>query len=94
MDDEQHDEIDEDQEADEAAASEMRMRRKIAARMLRLTLWKVRDMRRTWRHSRKLRLPAQARALRSVVREAQQAGLVPMPERGGRGRTSRPRQPR
>ena len=40
---------------------------------------------------RVLRLPAQARALRLVVREAQAAGLVPMPEGGGRSRHRRTR---
>ena len=59
--------------------------------MVRLTLWKLRDMRRRWPRPRLSRLPAQARALRSVVREAQAAGLVPVPERGGSERSSRRR---
>ena len=81
-------------EIDEAAAfaDEIAgMRRKMAKRMARLALWKLRDMRRTWRRPRVLRLPVQARALRSVVREAQAAGLVPMPERGGGSRHRRAR---
>lgn len=57
-------------------------KQKMAKRMARLTLWKLRDMRRTWTRPRRLRLPAQARALRSVVREAQMAGLVPVTPEG------------
>jgi hypothetical protein len=60
---------------DDAAIAEAK--REIGTRMLRLTLWKLRDMRRSWPRPRTLRLPAQARALRSVVREAQAAGLIP-----------------
>ena len=66
-------------------------KQKIAKRLARLTLWKLRDMRRTWPRPRRLRLPKQARALRSVVREAQAAGLVAMPEPGGGSRQRRAR---
>ena len=59
---------------DEAIAA---AKRKIGGRMLRLTLWKLRDMRRTWTRPRKLRLLKQARALKSLLREAQAAGLLP-----------------
>jgi hypothetical protein len=52
-------------------------RREIAERMERLTLWKLRDMRRTWHRPRTLRLGKEARALKSLVREAQAVGLVP-----------------
>lgn len=77
---------------DDAAIAEAK--REIGTRMLRLTLWKLRDMRRTWRRARVLRLPAQARALRSVVREAQAAGLLPAPQPAGGDRSSRRRRPR
>ena len=62
---------------DNAAIAEAK--RKIAPRMLRLTLWKRRDMPPTWTHPRRLRLPKQARALKSLIREAQAVGLVPPP---------------
>lgn len=52
-------------------------RREIAERMARLTLWKLRDMRRTWHRPRTRRLPKEARALKSLMREAQAVGLVP-----------------
>ena len=64
-------------------------RRKMADPMARLTLWKLRDM----AHPRTLRLPKQARALKSLLREAQAAGLLPpqpAPQQGRR--CSRPRQ--
>ena len=60
---------------DNAAIAEAK--RKIAPRMLRLTLWKRRDMPPTWTHPRRLRLPKPARALKSLIREAQAVGLVP-----------------
>ena len=62
-------------------------RRKMADRIARLTLWKLRDMRRTWRRPRILRLPKQARALKSLLAEAQAAGLLPpqpAPDKGRR----------
>ena len=66
-----------------------KMRREMGRRLGRLILWKLRDQRRLWPRPRLVRLPAQARALRSVVREAQAAGLVPMPQRGGGSRHRR-----
>jgi hypothetical protein len=57
-----------------------------------LTLWKLRDMRRLWPRPRAMRLPKQARALKSLLAEARSAGLVPatdLPKR--RGRPARPR---
>ncbi len=68
-------------------------RRKIADRLARLTLWKLRDMRRAWPRPRTLRLPKQARVLKSLLAEAQAAGLLPpqpAPQQGRR--CSRPRQ--
>jgi hypothetical protein len=59
--------------------------------MARLTLWKLRDMRRTWHRPRRLRLAKEARALKSLIREAQAVGLMPpepAPRQGRRG--SRP----
>jgi len=67
-------------------------RRKMADRMARLTLWKLRDMRRSWPRPRTLRLPKQARALKSLLREAQAAGLPPQPAPQQGRRCSRPRQ--
>lgn len=69
-----------------------RARRKMADRMARLTLWKLRDMRRTWRRPRIRRLPKQARALKSLLAEAQAAGLLPPQPAPQQGRRSRPRQ--
>ena len=67
----------------ETFADEMaKMRRKMARIWGGLTLRKMRDLRRRWPRPRRSRLPAEARALRSVVRKAPVAGLVPMPERG------------
>jgi hypothetical protein len=54
-------------------------RRKMAKGLARLTLWKLRDLRRGWPRPRKLRLPKEARALKSVLAEAQAAGLLPPP---------------
>jgi hypothetical protein len=76
--------------ADEMAA----MRRKMARIWGRLILRNMRDLSRRWPQPRLSRLPAQARALRSVVREAQAAGLVPTPERGGSGRAPKRRRAR
>ena len=91
MDDDELAETDAFDEA-EAFADEMaELRRKMARLWARLTLRKMRDLSRRWPRPRLSRLPAQARALRSVVREAQAAGLVPMPERGGRSRHRRVR---
>jgi hypothetical protein len=68
-------------------------RRKMADRLARLTLWKLRDMRRTWTRPRTLRLPKQARALKSLLAEAQAAGLLPpQPAQQQARRRSRPRQ--
>ena len=66
-------------------------KQKVAKRMARLTVWKLRDMRRTWTRPRRLRLPKQARALQSLIREAQAAGLVAMPEPGSGSRQRRAR---
>ena len=77
-------------EADEAEtfADEMAaMRRKMARIWGRLILRNMRDLSRRWPQPRLLRLPAQARALQSLMRKAQAAGLVAMPERGGSGRS-------
>jgi hypothetical protein len=52
-------------------------RRKMAKRMAHMTLWKLRDMRRRLTRPRTLRLPKQARALKSLLREAQAPGLLP-----------------
>ena len=96
MDDEDDydDPLDERDEAEKWAAFEAGIRRKIASLMLRSALLRARRLNAGVSRQRRLRLPAQARALRSVVREAQAAGLVPMPEPGGRGRTSKQRRPR
>lgn len=69
-------------------------RRKMANRIARLTLWKLRDMRRSWPRPRTLRLPKQARALKSLLAEAQAAGLLPpqpAPQQGRRRSRPRPR---
>ena len=69
-------------------------RRKMAKGLARLTLWKLRDMRRGWPRPRKLRLPKEARALKSLLAEAQAAGLVPpepAPQPGQRSSRTRPR---
>ena len=66
-------------------------KQKVAKRMARLTLWKLRDMRRSWTRPRRLRLPKQARALKSLIAEAQAAGLVAMPEPGSGSRQRRAR---
>ena len=93
MDDEDDydDPLDERDEAKKSAASEASIRRKIANLMLRSALWQARRLNAGVSRPRRLRLPAQARALRSVVREAQAAGLVPMPQRGGGSRHRRAR---
>ncbi len=75
--------MDDDEFQEEVAAAKQKM----ATRMAQLTLWKLRDMRRTWTRPRRLRLPKQARALKSLIREAQAVGLVPPQER----RSARPR---
>ena len=65
-------------------------RRKIHDRLARLTLWKLRDMRRRWTRPRARRLPKEARALKSLLAEAQAAGLVPPapPAKGRRRRNA------
>ena len=63
-------------------------RRKMADRIARLTLWKLRDMRRSWPRPRTLRLPKQARALKSLLGEVHAAGLV-APEPPAKGRRRR-----
>lgn len=52
-------------------------RRKMADRLARMTLWKLRDMRSRLHRPRILRLPKQARALKSLLAETQAAGLLP-----------------
>ena len=91
MDDDELAEIDEFDEAETFADEMAKMRRKMGRLWGRLTLRKMRDLSRRWPRPRLSRLPAQARALRSVVREAQAAGLVPMPEGGASGRPSKRR---
>lgn len=79
-------------------------RAKMAARIARLTLWKLRDMRRRWTRPRTYRLPKEARALKSLLAEAQAVmpeacgnrALVPAPSAKrspitGRGRAARSR---
>jgi hypothetical protein len=57
-----------------------KQKRKIAKRMARLTLWKLRDMCRGRPRPRTSRLPKEARVLKSLLAEAEAAGLVPPPE--------------
>ena len=64
-------------------------RQKIAKRLARLTLWKLRDMRRRLHRPRTFRLPMQARMLKSVVAEAHAPGLVPAPPEPGGGSRQR-----
>lgn len=68
-----------------------KQKRKIAGCLARMALWKTRDMRRRLHRPRTLRLPREARTLKSLIREAQAVGLVPpqpAPPPGRRG--SRP----
>jgi hypothetical protein len=85
------DKQDERDKAEKWAAFEVSTRRKIANLMLRSALLRARRLNAGVSRPRRPRLPAQARALRSVVREAQVAGLVPMPEARARPRPSRRR---
>ena len=68
MDDEDDydDPLDERDEAEKSAASEASIRRKIANLMLRSALWQARRLNAGVSRPRRLRLPAQARALRSA----------------------------
>ena len=85
------DPLDERDESEKWAAYEASIRRKIGRLMLSSALCQARRLNAGVSRPRRLRLPAQARALRSVVREAQAAGLVPMPQPGGGSRQRRAR---
>ena len=67
-------------------------RRKVRDGLMRLTRWKLRDMRRRWTRPRARRLQKEARALKSLLAEACAAGFVPPPAPAKRrGRACRPR---
>ena len=66
-------------------------RRKMAKRQAHMILWKLRDMRRRLHRPRTSRLPKEARALKSVLAEAQAAGLLPPPPPRQRSSRTRPR---
>jgi hypothetical protein len=55
------------------------VRRKMAERQAQLILWKLRDMRRRMHRPRTARLPAEVRALQSMMAEARAAGLISAP---------------
>jgi hypothetical protein len=57
-----------------------KVRRKIAGKLARMALWKTRDMSRRLHRPRTFRLPKMARMLKSVVAEAQAAGVLPPPQ--------------
>jgi hypothetical protein len=52
-------------------------RLEMAERIARITLWKLRDMRRRLHRPRTYRLPKEARTLKSLIAEAQAVGLIP-----------------
>ncbi len=66
------------------------MRAKMARKMAQSILWKLRDMRRRSTRPRIARLPKEVRALKSLLAEAEAAGVV-APARGGGARLRRPR---
>ena len=90
--------MDDDEEIDESTAFEdevARIRRNVAARMVRMALRKSRDMRRRLHRPRVFRLPKMARMLRAVAAEAEAAGLVPpAPKRARAGDTATRRRAR
>jgi hypothetical protein len=55
-------------------------RRELRDKFLRLTRWKMREVRRCWMGQRARRLPKAARLLKSLLAEMREAGLVPPPE--------------
>jgi hypothetical protein len=62
---------------------------KIRDALVRLTRWKLRDMRRRWTRPRTYRLPKEARALKSLLRETQAARLLPAQEEAPKRRRPR-----
>ena len=55
-------------------------RRKMAKNLAHMILWKQRDMRARMKRPRTARLAKEARALKSLLAEAEAAGLLPPPD--------------